>query len=179
MRKLIIILAGFFLAAALLTGCSSNKAVDSERATVNNTQDSLIANQPAEAMTYSPTRETKNGWIRTWGKDPNKVSYVYLQNSEGKMLGYYVLKGLPVSYCTSLVPTFDVNSSSEGKVVTPRPSMDGTYSTGTGGCNTYYGFDATSGAYIEYTAGLGINVLLFDQPKPNFNAPPLSDTVAK
>lgn len=159
--------AAAVLASVALVGCNDgNKSTNQERATVDATFDKLQAAQPAHGMDYSPTRATKNFWIDTWGKSPNKLSYVYLQSAEGKILGYYVLVGLPVSYCTSLVPTFDVNSSSEGKVVTPRPSMDGTWSTGNGGCNTYYGKDATSGAYVEYTAGLGINVLLFDAPLP-------------
>jgi heat shock protein HslJ len=153
--------------ALFASGCNDQKkAANSERATVDDTFAKLQAAQPAHAMAYSPTRATKNFWIDTWGKSPKKLSYVYLQAAEGKMLGYYVLEGLPVSYCTSLVPTFDIDSDSNGKVTTPRPSMDGTYSTGTGGCNSYYGKDATTGAYIEYTAGLGINVLLFDQPLP-------------
>lgn len=155
--------------ALLVTGCGNNskKSTDAERRTVNSTFEKLQAAQPAHAMNFSPTRATKNFWIDVWGKAPGKLAYVYLQSAEGKILGYYVLEGLPVSYCTSLVPTFDTEwSSNGGGVVTPRPSMDGTWSTGNGGCNTYYGKDATTGAYIEYTAGLGINVLLFDAPLP-------------
>lgn len=134
----------------------------SERDTGNSGYDALVAAQPAHTMQYSPTRNTKNFWIDTWGK-PGKLSFVYLQSSDGRLLGYYVLEGLPVNYCTSLTPPFDINASDYGKVVVPRPSVDGTWSGG-GSCNTYYGKDATTGTYIEYTAGLGINVLLYDQP---------------
>lgn len=167
MTKLALAVALTAATLATLTGCNDDdKSADRERATVNTTFDKLQLSQPAHSMDYSPTRATKNFWIDTWGRTPKKLAYVYLQSADGKMLGYYVLEGLPVSYCTSLVPPFDVNSSTEGKVVTPRPSMDGTWSTGTGGCNTYYGKDAGSGAYIEYTAGLGINILLFSEPMP-------------
>lgn len=167
-RSLKTVAALTILAAVIpLAGCNDgNKASNAERAAVDDTYSKLQAAQPAHTLDYSPTRATKNFWIDTWGKTPHKLSYVYLQSAEGKILGYYVLDGLPVSYCTSLVPTFDVMSNDHGMVVTPRPSMDGTYSTGSGGCNSYYGKDATTGAYVEYTAGLGINVLLFDAPLP-------------
>jgi hypothetical protein len=172
LRKLTVLAA----AAAILltaTACDDNEAVDSERKTVNDTQSSLIASQPAHPMTYSPTRATKNFWIDTWGTDPNKLSYVYMQNAQGELFNSYVFKGLPVSYCNSLVPTFDVDSDANGKVTTPRPSMDGTYPSGSGACSTFYGQDAATGGYVEYTVGLGINVFLFDRPLPNRNVPKL------
>lgn len=146
-----------------------------ERQQVNGTYDKLVAQQPAHSMNYSPTRDTKNFWIDTWGQDPNKLSYVYLMASDGNMIGYFVLKGLPVSYCTSLVPTFDINSNVDGKVVVPRPSMDGTYSSGNN-CNAFYGQDATTGAYVEYTAGMGISPLLYDQPLAQPGIKPLGKT---
>jgi hypothetical protein len=52
--------------------------------------------------------------------------------------------------------------------------VDGVYYSG-GECNTYYGKDATTGSFIEYTVGLGINVLLYNQPLPNHpNVPNLA-----
>jgi hypothetical protein len=57
----------------------------------------------------------------------------------------------------------------------PAPGVDGVYYSG-GQCNSYYGKDATTGAYVEYTAGLGINVLLFDEPLPRQDVEPLGPT---
>jgi len=187
MHRMKTLAAAMVAATALLlgvTGCEdSNKSADRERATVDQTFDKLQASQPAHSLDYSPTRATKNFWIDTWGKQPGKLAYVYLQSATGQMLGYYVLEGLPVSYCTSLVPNFDVEAfSGGGGVVKPRQSMDGTWTTGNGGCNTYYGKDATTGAYIEYTAGLGINILLFDAalpPQKTSGAQPLGPTRAE
>lgn len=131
-------------------------------------------------MAYSPTRETINFWIDTWD-EPGKLSFVYLQGANGEFLGYYVLEGLPVSYCAALTPTYETlepHGDNDGVVSVPAPSMDGVYYVGGDQCNTYYGCDATSGAYIEYTAGLGINVLLFDEPMPRQeerNIQPLGD----
>ena len=86
------------------------------------------------------------------------------------MLGYFIFVGLPVSYCTSLVPPFqfiDHYSAGTGTVgfSVAAPSVDGTYSSASN-CGTMYGRDATTGAYIEYTTGFGINAFVSDQPLP-------------
>lgn len=160
-----------------LTACSSSEpdSRDAERASVDNTYDGLVARQPAKSMSYSPTRETKNFWVDTWD-EPGKLAYVYLQNGDGKLLGYFVLEGPPVDKCTSLVPPYEVVSNQNGGMaVVPRVSVDGTWSSG-GNCSTQYGKDATTGAYIEYGVGFGINPLLFDQPLPNTNVAPMGPT---
>jgi hypothetical protein len=36
--------------------------------------------------------------------------------------------------------------------------------TGAGTWNTYYGFDATTGAYLEFTLAMNQSFFLFDQP---------------
>lgn len=169
--------------AAILVGCSGDdsKPQRSEAKIRDNSYAGLSTRQPAHSMGYSPTRDTINFWIDTWGKDSNKPSYVYLQSATGDLLGYYVLKGLPVSYCAALTPTYrfegtpnDGSGSLDQQV--PAPSVDGVYYSG-GQCNTYYGRDYNSNAYIEYTAGLGINVLLYDQPLTNReNVEPLGKT---
>jgi hypothetical protein len=175
MRRLTLTLTA--LAALVLAGgCTdSTSSQDRELHAQQSTYDRLVAGQPAQAMDYSPTRETINFWIDTWD-EPGKTAYVYLQSATGELLGYYVLEGLPVSYCASLTPTYTFQDApgdgSSYNVKVPAPAMDGVYYSG-GQCNSYYGKDATTGAYIEYTAGLGINVLLYDAPLPNQNVPPL------
>lgn len=172
-RKAILVMA----IAVLITGCTSTgKSSTAKEAKVQQgSYDALVNKQPAHAMNYSATRDTVNFWIDTW-KKPNKLSYVYMQNADGVLEGYYVFKGLPVSYCAALTPTYKVRDSSNGNLMLPAPSVDGVYYSG-GQCNTFYGRDATTNAYIEYTAGLGINVLIYDQPLPNHpNVPPLGFT---
>lgn len=176
-------LAGTIAVAALVAltaACSGGGNEDGGKSDSRRREegyDFLVAEQPAEKMDYSPTRETINFWIRTWS-EPGKLSFVYLQGANGEMLGYYVLEGLPVSYCAALTPTFEVRGAGgdngDGLVV-PAPGMDAAYYSG-GQCNTYYGKDATTGAYVEYTAGLGINVLLFDEPLPRQDVEPLGPT---
>lgn len=139
----------------------------------------LAKAQPAHRMTYSPSRETINFWIDTWN-EPDKLSYVYLIASNGQLIGYYVFKGLPVSYCAALTPTWDYEGTPEdGSDVknqrVPAPGIDGVYYSG-GQCLAYYGKDATTGAYIEYTVGAGISALLYDQPLPRQDVEPLGFT---
>lgn len=144
----------------------------------------LAANQPAHSGSYSPTRETINAWIDTWMKKPGKKSYVYIQNANGEY-GYYILKGLPVSYCASITPTYKLTQQdlggNNGKMKVPAPGMDGAYYSGTQ-CNSYYGMDAESGAYLEFTVGTNQSYFLYDQPMdpPQYkNATPMGPSKIK
>lgn len=144
--------------------------------------DRLVAGQPSKTMQYSPSRATVNFWLDTWD-EPGKLSYVYLRASNGQIIGYYVLEGLPVSYCVGITQPYDIINVDGGDGVdvdmqVPAPAMDGVYY---GGCNdrAYYGKDATTGAYIEYTLGDGQSVFLYDQPLDVEDAQPLGYTVVE
>lgn len=169
-------LAAVAMGAALIMGVTacteekpSSESRNSESEVKNKSYDQMVKNQPAESMGWSPTRDTINFWAKTW-EEKNKLSYVYLQSGTGEVIGYYVLQGLPVSYCAMLTPPEtirDKGHSGSGFTSMPlqAPSIDGVYYANGGSlCSTYYGQDATTGAYLEYTVGMGINVLLFDQP---------------
>lgn len=152
-----------------LTACEDtpeSESRKSESKARNTNYEELVARQPAHTGTYSPTRATKNFWIDTWMKSPNKLSYVYIQNANGEY-GYFILKGLPVTYCVSLLPP-EVKipadfGESVGDLLAQGPSMDGTYSSGSN-CNAYYGKDATTGAYVEFSVGQNQSYFLYDQP---------------
>lgn len=177
-RKLTAIVAAAL--AVLLLGASSCDNTDSpqagESARQQDNYEKLTARQPAGEAAYSPTRETINYWLDTWSKDPGKLSYVYLLASNGQMVGYFIFEGLPVSYCASLTPTYrweDVpNDGSKARQQVPAPAMDGVYYSG-GQCQAYYGKDAVSGSYMEYTIGNGISALVYEQPLPRQDVEPL------
>ncbi|GAA2107771.1 hypothetical protein [Streptomyces synnematoformans] len=136
----------------------------------------LVARQPGKTMGFSPTRETINFWIETWDK-PKKLSYVYIQNANGDY-GYMVLEGLPTSYCATQKPSYEIRSRHDSPVVVPAPATDGAYYSG-GQCNAYYGKDATTGAYLEFTVGANQSYFLFDRPMelPEYqDAAPLGPT---
>lgn len=183
MLKKILTALALVLSLGLLAACEEPQSEGSaaETATTKVNYDSLVKSQPAEKMAYSPTRETKNFWIRTWD-EKGKLAYVYLLTANGDTLGYYITEGLPVSYCTSLIPPSKIWKDQYGNMDIQNPSIDGTYSSASN-CNIFYGKDATSGAYIEYNVGMGINALIFDQPMPRqkfAGAEPLGDaTIAK
>jgi hypothetical protein len=153
-------------------GCSASNyndtAAGQENATRKSNYDRLVENQPAHTMTYSPTRETKNFWIDTWG-EPGKLSYVYMMNGSGDIVGYYIFEGLPVSYGVSLIPPYELIWADlgqyDGQIVVPAPSIDGTYASAAN-VHTFYGKDALTGAYMEYYAGFGLNPLLHSEPVP-------------
>lgn len=147
-------------------GDSKSSGRTKETKSVSNNYDRLVSNQPAHQGSYSPTRSTKNFWVDTWMKDPDKLSYVYIQNANGEY-GYFVLKGLPVTYCVSLLPPeqkarVDLGEYS-GDTYVKAPSMDGTYSSNSN-CNSYYGKDAVTGAYVEFSVGQNQSYFLYDQP---------------
>jgi len=172
-RRLTRTAAAMLTATSLALGvasCTNDSSTTSSRAKEskarNSNYDELVARQPAHTGAYSPTRETKNFWIDTWMKSPNKLAYVYIQNANGEY-GYFILKGLPVTYCVSLLPP-EVKARGDlgqydGDMVVQGPSMDGTYSSGSN-CNAYYGKDATTGAYVEFSVGQNQSYFLYDQP---------------
>lgn len=177
-RKLTATIAAVGVAVLALTGCTEPTADEKSR---DDAYQKVMERQPGKTLEYSPTRETINFWVDTWNEE-GKLSYVYLQNTSGDVIGYYVLKGLPVSYCAQISPPDYVDHGSSGSNVARKaPANDGAY-YGEGNCNTFYGQDATSGSYIEYTAGLGINVLLFSEPMPrqdHSELKPLGETEVK
>lgn len=153
-------------AVIALAACTESRTSE-ERERQNENYEQLNDAQPAGSMSYSPTREAINFWMDTWDEE-GKLSYVYLLSGDGEYIGYYIFKGLPVSYCAMLTPpyTWDKRDEHTDWMLVDAPSMDGVYYTGAGECDTYYGIDASTGSYVEYTAGMGINVLLYDQPLP-------------
>lgn len=172
-RAAVIALVAILGVVVLTAGsCSSDSPQKTESKTQQNNYAKLAAQQPSHTMGYSPTRETINFWIDTWSK-PGKLSYIYLQAGNGQLIGYYIFKGLPVSYCASQTPTYRVYTSDNGNLSTPAPSIDGVYYSG-GQCNSYYGRDASNNAYVEYTVGGSQNVLIYDRPLPKADVQPLA-----
>lgn len=161
---------------AALTACEDSSTSDKERDKQQAGYEQLADAQPPKTMKYSPTRETINYWIDTWD-EKGKLSYVYLQASNGQLVGYYIFEGLPVSYCAMLTPPYELkDGGTDGAVVpVPGPGMDGAFYSGSQ-CSAYYGKDATTGSYIEYTVGTGISALVYEQPLPKQDVEPLGFT---
>lgn len=167
---------------AACSGEASPDAQEKEDTSRQSNYERLVEAQPALGMDYSPTRDTKNFWIKTWGQK-GKNSYVYLL-SNGDPWAFAVIKRLPVNYCTSLVVPYQIkdyrNPNGGNAFAVPGPSIDGTFSS-SANCTTMYGEDATTGAYVEWTVGADTTMLLRDQPLPlnmYANALPLGDTNA-
>lgn len=153
---------------AVLLMAACNEGSDSEQSERNvqkSNYEKLVAKEPAKEVTNPKTRETVNFFTDTWNEE-GQLAYVYLQNSEGKMIGYYVLDGPPVSMCTALTPNQEVRGGGDSRVVVDAPGIDGVYRSAED-CSRYFGKDASSGAYIEFTVGMGINMLLYTEPLTN------------
>lgn len=174
-------LAAFAIAGLLglvaLTACEEPSTSDKERQKQQDGYEKLADAQPPKTMDYSPTRETINFWIDTWD-EKDKLSYVYLQASNGQLVGYYIFEGLPVSYCAMLTPPYEMKDTDETEHIVPGPGMDGAFYSGSQ-CAAYYGKDATTGSYIEYTVGTGISALIYEQPLPKQDVEPLGFTEVK
>jgi hypothetical protein len=164
------LVAGAAVGAVLLSASSCESESTAEKAAKARSKgvDQIRVNQPVKPMEYSPTLNTITKWSETWGKK-GKVSYVYMQRADGSFAGYYVLEGLPVNYCVSGSPPYDMEDlpgdqdSADQKV--DAPGLDGAYY---GGCDSsrYYGFDAVTGQYVEYSEGMSLTAVLSDQPLP-------------
>ena len=75
-------------------------------------------------------------------------------------------------YCVSLTPPDQVNGRGDYGVVRKAPSVDGVY-YGQGDCSRYFGIDATTGGYVEYTAQgrsmyFDVNLLFASYGRPVF-----------
>lgn len=167
-KKIAVALSALALVGTI-AACEEEKSAASEaQESRSKGVDQLRKEQKVKTMKWSPTLNNVNRWAETWGQK-GKVSYVYMQRQDGTFAGYYVLDGLPVNYCTSGAPTYTYegrpNDGEPTKYEVPAPSSDGAYY---GGCDAsrYYGFDAVSGQYIEYTDGLVLTAVLSDQPLP-------------
>lgn len=175
-RGLSLAVAATVVGGLLLTGCTDDpkaSSLETENKVQDDSYNALVKAEPAHVMTNPTTRETINFWIDTWNK-PGALSYNYLATAEGgtyEVLGYYILKGLPVSYCTSLTPSYDlidVNGDGDGVAdfEVDATGVDGVY-YGEGGCDRYYGEDATTGQYVEYTVPMNMQVRTSNQPLDN------------
>lgn len=168
-KKPLTVLAAIGIALAVTAGANGCSTETSPRAEAEQQREAgteqVAKKQPVTPMTWSPTRDTINRWAQTWGQE-GKVSYVYMQRADGEFAGYYVLAGLPVNYCVSATPTEELvggPSRTGGMATLTAPALDAAYY---GGCDAsrYYGFDAVSGQYIEYTDGFVLTAVLSDSP---------------
>src|SRR5699024_1847708 len=148
------VMAIVLIAVIMLTACESVESERSEVGTREGNFDKLVEMEPALEVTNSKTRETVNFFTETWNEE-GQLAYVYLQNSEGKMIGYYALDGPPVSMCTALPPPHRLAESSYDDSVRQAPGIDGVYRSSED-CSRYYGKDASTGSYVEFTVGMGI-----------------------
>ena len=174
MRHRLVIIIAALIATLTIAGCDDTvTSEDRERKTNASNYENVTAKQPAGSMDYSPTREGINKWIETW-EEPGKISYVYI--TDGDSTGYYVLEGLPISYCASLTPPERAQWEYDyGVTNLPNPSMDAVFYSGSQ-CLQYYGFDAKTGTYIEFSIGGTQNYFLSEQPLPIPDAQPLGFT---
>lgn len=153
----------------LMVACDdSSEAETSERKVQDGNYERLVEMEPAKEVTNAKTRETVNFFTETWNEE-GQLAYVYLQNSDGDMIGYYVLDGPPVSMCTALTSPDKVRGGAEARVVVQAPGIDGVYRSDED-CSRYYGKDASTGSYVEFTVGMGINMLLYTEPLSNTGA---------
>ncbi len=174
-------LAAVALLAGGLSACEGEPSAAQKSADARNEGvERIREKQPVSAMDYSQTLNTINRWAETWGQE-GTVSYVYMKKSTGEVDGYYVMDGPPVNMCTSGSPTYDiVDSEGDGDDYPDRevaaPGLDGAYY---GGCDSsrYYGFDAVTGQYLEYTDGFITTAMLSNQPIPQMSTNPYVSSV--
>lgn len=166
--KLIRALIGLTALTLLFAACGGEgKSTNSERKAQTSSYDQAVAAEPAHGCgSGCPTRHTINAWVDTW-KVKGQLAFTYILNNAGDKVGYYVLQGPPVSSCAALTPTYKfVDVAGDGadtRYQVPAPSLDGVFYSG-GQCNAYYGIDASTGSYLEFSIGGALNYLLSSQP---------------
>ncbi len=182
MRNLGKLIAALAAVVLIIVGCSDESSPQSrELEKQQGGYTTLTNNQPIEQMEYSPDRETINNWIKNWDQ-PGKLSFMYLLGGNGEYLGYYVLEGLPVSYCTSGTPPYTwvdrPGDGSSAKTQVEAPAMNGVYYSGFE-CSRYYAFEAETGKFLDWVAGDGLNQFVLDEPVEGIETQPLPGGTTK
>lgn len=171
---LIAVLMGVFTIACEPEQQSTS--TENEKATQAENQEKLASTQRAEGMDYSPTRDNLIKWADKW-EEQGKLSYVYFFNSSGE-LGYFIFEGLPSSYCASLTPPQKIETKDWASVdahVMPAPALDGAYYSGSN-CTQFFGYEAGTGNYFEFTVGGDFNYFLSESPLTELDMKPIGDT---
>lgn len=173
MRRVMILVA-ILVSMLVIAGCSEQSASEKENQAKSQNYTNLQNQQPTGSMDYSPTRETINFWMDTWDEN-GKISYVYLFAANGQEIGYYVFEGLPVSYCASQTQPEEYSWQNGEQFQEIAPSMDGAFYAQ---CpqGVYYGKDAGTGSFIEFSTGGSQNYLLTEQPLDRPDVEPLTST---
>ena len=159
---------------------SENDKAHEAQATTRKAEFTRLSKQEKiDEATYSPTRRTINFWTETWGHDPNKLSYVYMQADNGQLTGYYIFKGLPVTECAALTENYEFvdpkNDDHKEDFLVPAPGVDGVYYSG-GQCSVYYGEDALTHSFMEFSLSGGQSFQLYEKPLPRQKVEPLGFT---
>ncbi len=178
-KKLLLIV--MLVAAVFAFGCEAdrNSATERETQTQSKNAESLAQNQPAEGMDWSPTRNNLLKWADKW-EEQGKLSYVYFFGANGEKVGYFIFEGLPTSYCASLTSPDKINKvetygSPNPAVVTTAPALDAAYYSGSN-CAQFFGYEAGTGNYFEFTIGGSFNYFLSDSPLTELDMQPLGNT---
>jgi hypothetical protein len=168
MRKAITLIFALLIAGILVTGCSDPpNTVERQEQQRQQSIETILTNQPGYNMKYSPGRNTLNEWGRAMD-DPNKPLYVYLFDSVGHKIMYFVIEGPPVSYCASLLPSQKLENADGGdgydmEVPMPAPSQDGLFYVA-GNCTQMIGLDYNTGEIVEWTGGGSFNQIVLESP---------------
>jgi hypothetical protein len=167
MRKAIAIIFALTIGAVLLAGCGEQSTVHKQEQERERGINQTMQDQPAYTMKYSPGRNTLNEWGRAMD-DPNKPLYVYLFDSVGHKIMYFVIEGPPVSYCASTLPPEkleDVQDDGDDypDFQVPAPASDALYYVA-GNCTQMIGLDSNTGEIVEWTGGGSFNQIVLESP---------------
>lgn len=176
MKRGLIVAAATLACVAALAACGPDGPGPTAQEEQSEKRDSayerLLSQYEVSDPDYSNDLQNIDFWVDTWGTEANsagKLAYVYLLASDGQFVGYYILDGLPTTKCKMATPTYDFENrdapSGSADIMVPAPGLSGTYGSGSGECTTYYGKDASTGAYIEFTV-TELTMLTFDRPYP-------------
>jgi hypothetical protein len=166
--KLTVILAAIIASLVILTACEPAPTTTQEKQeqAQQESLDNTMRDEPPYVMQHSPGRHTANAWAKAWD-DPNKPAYIYIFDSVGHKIMYFVIEGPPVSYCASTVSPQQLVRSDGGDYTAetpmPAPAQDGMYYVNAN-CAQMYGIDYTTKKIVEWTGGGSFNYIVTEDP---------------
>lgn len=177
-RRIVVIVLMCGLGIGVLGACNESQGTQNNKTAVSQREDVFDTAQKVAPVITPVNFPIRKALVEfTVRQDQiNHPWYIYLQNYQGEVYGYYVGSTYPISTCNFLSSSERVrNGSGDTELVLQAPSLDGIFYGGSGAsaaCQSLFFFDVTTNALITFSSPFWFasdSPLDLDAPRINVN----------